>query len=193
MLKTPRMRTPEPHSHGCVCQFQEFFYDIKHSDLAKKSLDISVWDYDIGKSNDYIGECLLIPGVQGAGFGDIIRIQSGPAPGSGWGVKGCIWLMDGQILSGDHSDSEERMALGQRHFTSSETLLHPWHFTHIIHAYTYMQLHIAHTCMSTHIYIIHYCTALPWNPPALSGPAMAFSADQVSSGPLIMVGRRKQK
>lgn len=36
--------------------FQEFFYDIKHSDLAKKSLDISVWDYDIGKSNDYIGE-----------------------------------------------------------------------------------------------------------------------------------------
>lgn len=38
---------------------QEFFYDIKHSDLAKKSLDISVWDYDIGKSNDYIGECLV--------------------------------------------------------------------------------------------------------------------------------------
>uniref|UniRef100_A0A8C6GV27 Rabphilin-3A n=1 Tax=Mus spicilegus TaxID=10103 RepID=A0A8C6GV27_MUSSI len=36
---------------------EEFFYDIKHSDLAKKSLDISVWDYDIGKSNDYIGEC----------------------------------------------------------------------------------------------------------------------------------------
>uniref|UniRef100_A0A8B9NKM8 Rabphilin 3A n=1 Tax=Accipiter nisus TaxID=211598 RepID=A0A8B9NKM8_9AVES len=35
---------------------EEFFYDIKHSDLAKKSLDISVWDYDIGKSNDYIGE-----------------------------------------------------------------------------------------------------------------------------------------
>ncbi|POI26565.1 hypothetical protein CIB84_009685, partial [Bambusicola thoracicus] len=34
---------------------EEFFYDIKHSDLAKKSLDISVWDYDIGKSNDYIG------------------------------------------------------------------------------------------------------------------------------------------
>ncbi|KAL8180044.1 UNVERIFIED_CONTAM: Rabphilin-3A, partial [Gekko kuhli] len=33
---------------------EEFFYDIKHSDLAKKQLDISVWDYDIGKSNDYI-------------------------------------------------------------------------------------------------------------------------------------------
>lgn len=39
-----------------VLPLQEFFYDIKHSDLAKKSLDISVWDYDIGKSNDYIGE-----------------------------------------------------------------------------------------------------------------------------------------
>lgn len=39
-----------------VLRLQEFFYDIKHSDLAKKSLDISVWDYDIGKSNDYIGE-----------------------------------------------------------------------------------------------------------------------------------------
>lgn len=40
-----------------LCCSQEFFYDIKHSDLAKKSLDISVWDYDIGKSNDYIGKC----------------------------------------------------------------------------------------------------------------------------------------
>lgn len=38
--------------------FQEFSYDIKHSELAKKTLDISVWDYDIGKSNDYIGKCL---------------------------------------------------------------------------------------------------------------------------------------
>lgn len=50
-----------PGTHSVVkpslCCLQEFFYDIKHSDLAKKSLDISVWDYDIGKSNDYIGEC----------------------------------------------------------------------------------------------------------------------------------------
>lgn len=38
---------------------EEFAYDIKHSELAKKSLDISVWDYDIGKSNDYIGGCQL--------------------------------------------------------------------------------------------------------------------------------------
>jgi hypothetical protein len=43
-------------AHPFLSRIQEFFYDIKHSDLAKKSLDISVWDYDIGKSNDYIGE-----------------------------------------------------------------------------------------------------------------------------------------
>ncbi|XP_040052015.2 rabphilin-3A isoform X1 [Gasterosteus aculeatus] len=38
---------------------EEFGYEIKHSELAKKSLAISVWDYDIGKSNDYIGGCQL--------------------------------------------------------------------------------------------------------------------------------------
>lgn len=38
---------------------EEFFFDVKHSDLAKKQLDLSVWDYDIGKSNDYIGGCQL--------------------------------------------------------------------------------------------------------------------------------------
>ncbi|XP_072288911.1 rabphilin-3A-like [Eucyclogobius newberryi] len=38
---------------------EEFSYDIKHSELAKKSLDVSVWDYDIGKANDYIGGCRL--------------------------------------------------------------------------------------------------------------------------------------
>lgn len=47
-------------AHLSFCCSQEFFYDIKHSDLAKKSLDISVWDYDIGKSNDYIGEYQLL-------------------------------------------------------------------------------------------------------------------------------------
>ncbi|XP_063043738.1 rabphilin-3A-like [Engraulis encrasicolus] len=38
---------------------EEFGYEIKHAELAKKTLDISVWDYDIGKSNDYIGGCQL--------------------------------------------------------------------------------------------------------------------------------------
>lgn len=35
---------------------QEFCYEIKHGDLAKKSLEVTVWDYDIGKSNDFIGK-----------------------------------------------------------------------------------------------------------------------------------------
>ncbi|XP_056613337.1 rabphilin-3A isoform X1 [Triplophysa dalaica] len=38
---------------------EEFSYEIKHAELAKKTLDISVWDYDMGKSNDYIGGCQL--------------------------------------------------------------------------------------------------------------------------------------
>lgn len=37
--------------------FQEFSYEIKHGELAKKTLEISVWDYDMGKSNDFIGRC----------------------------------------------------------------------------------------------------------------------------------------
>uniref|UniRef100_UPI00358F928C double C2-like domain-containing protein beta isoform X2 n=1 Tax=Myxine glutinosa TaxID=7769 RepID=UPI00358F928C len=34
---------------------EDFFYEIKHSELAKKTLDVTVWDYDMGKSNDFIG------------------------------------------------------------------------------------------------------------------------------------------
>ncbi|MGH0171470.1 UNVERIFIED_CONTAM: hypothetical protein FKN15_060830 [Acipenser sinensis] len=36
-------------------QVLEFLYEIAHEDLAKKTLDISVWDYDLGMSNDFIG------------------------------------------------------------------------------------------------------------------------------------------
>ncbi|XP_035155178.1 double C2-like domain-containing protein beta isoform X3 [Callithrix jacchus] len=38
---------------------QEFCYEIKHGDLAKKSLEVTVWDYDIGRSNDFIGGVVL--------------------------------------------------------------------------------------------------------------------------------------
>ncbi|OBS83589.1 hypothetical protein A6R68_22390 [Neotoma lepida] len=38
---------------------QEFCYEIKHGDLAKKTLEVTVWDYDIGKSNDFIGGVVL--------------------------------------------------------------------------------------------------------------------------------------
>jgi hypothetical protein len=30
-------------------------YEIKHNELAKKTLEITVWDRDIGKANDFIG------------------------------------------------------------------------------------------------------------------------------------------
>lgn len=67
------------HSHVLLSRIQEFFYDIKHSDLAKKSLDISVWDYDIGKSNDYIGECSQLPE----------KTPSSVLPGEGTLPQGC--------------------------------------------------------------------------------------------------------
>nr|XP_020443793.1 rabphilin-3A-like isoform X2 [Monopterus albus] len=44
---------------------EEFGYDITHAELAKKTLDISVWDYDMGKANDFIGGCQL--GIQAKG------------------------------------------------------------------------------------------------------------------------------
>ncbi|XP_069471263.1 double C2-like domain-containing protein beta isoform X1 [Ambystoma mexicanum] len=38
---------------------EEFCYEIKHGDLSKKTLEVTVWDYDIGKSNDFIGGVVL--------------------------------------------------------------------------------------------------------------------------------------
>lgn len=37
---------------------QEFFYEISLSELANKTLEVTVWDYDLGRSNDFIGESL---------------------------------------------------------------------------------------------------------------------------------------
>lgn len=39
----------------CVPPAQEFSYDVSLDQLAKKTLEISVWDYDLGMSNDFIG------------------------------------------------------------------------------------------------------------------------------------------
>ena len=37
---------------------EDFVYEIKQPELAKKTLEITVWDHDVGKSNDYIGRYL---------------------------------------------------------------------------------------------------------------------------------------
>uniref|UniRef100_A0A8C9VRI5 Double C2 domain beta n=1 Tax=Scleropages formosus TaxID=113540 RepID=A0A8C9VRI5_SCLFO len=44
---------------------EEFFYEIKYADLSKKTLEVTVWDYDIGKSNDFIGGVSL--GINASG------------------------------------------------------------------------------------------------------------------------------
>ncbi|KAK6475338.1 double C2-like domain-containing protein beta [Huso huso] len=48
-----KKKTLNPEFH------EEFFYEIKHCDLTKKTLEVTVWDYDIGKSNDFIGGVTL--------------------------------------------------------------------------------------------------------------------------------------
>ncbi|KAJ8312998.1 hypothetical protein KUTeg_010371 [Tegillarca granosa] len=34
---------------------EEFVYEIRHNELSKKTLEVTVWDKDIGKANDFIG------------------------------------------------------------------------------------------------------------------------------------------
>ncbi|CAB1415505.1 unnamed protein product [Pleuronectes platessa] len=46
---------------------EEFSYDIKYADLTKKTLEVTVWDYDIGKSNDFIGGVSLGINANGRG------------------------------------------------------------------------------------------------------------------------------
>lgn len=48
---------------------QEFFYEMELSALATKTLEVTVWDYDIGKSNDFIGEGAAAGGTDGWGWG----------------------------------------------------------------------------------------------------------------------------
>ncbi|XP_063082864.1 double C2-like domain-containing protein alpha isoform X2 [Cavia porcellus] len=44
---------------------EEFFYEMELSTLATKTLEVTVWDYDIGKSNDFIGGVSLGPSARG--------------------------------------------------------------------------------------------------------------------------------
>ena len=47
-------RHPSPGS------LQEFFYEISFTELSTKTLEVTVWDYDLGKSNDFIGELATV-------------------------------------------------------------------------------------------------------------------------------------
>ncbi|XP_058536557.1 double C2-like domain-containing protein alpha isoform X1 [Ochotona princeps] len=56
-----KKKTLNPEFH------EEFFYEMELSALAAKTLEVTVWDYDIGKSNDFIGEggAVLVGGAEG--------------------------------------------------------------------------------------------------------------------------------
>uniref|UniRef100_A0A8C2WC53 Double C2-like domains, alpha n=1 Tax=Cyclopterus lumpus TaxID=8103 RepID=A0A8C2WC53_CYCLU len=47
---------------------EEFFYEIPLSELANKTLEVTVWDYDLGRSNDFIGGVCLSRYSQGDGL-----------------------------------------------------------------------------------------------------------------------------
>ncbi|XP_057202794.1 double C2-like domain-containing protein alpha isoform X1 [Triplophysa rosa] len=44
---------------------EEFFYEISLAELVHKTLEVTVWDYDLGRSNDFIGGVCLSCQVQG--------------------------------------------------------------------------------------------------------------------------------
>lgn len=52
----------------CAPPAQEFSYDVPLDQLAKKTLEISVWDYDLGMSNDFIGRLSKLK-CEGSGGG----------------------------------------------------------------------------------------------------------------------------
>lgn len=60
----------------CFLYEQEFVYEIPHHELAKKTLELTVWDKDVGKSNDFIGKTLIYnlpkPGLY-VRFWDVLR------------------------------------------------------------------------------------------------------------------------
>ncbi|KAI1884738.1 hypothetical protein AGOR_G00229600 [Albula goreensis] len=45
---------------------EEFFYEISLSELSSKTLEVTVWDYDLGRSNDFIGGVSLSCHSQGS-------------------------------------------------------------------------------------------------------------------------------
>jgi hypothetical protein len=46
----------DPPSSFLLPSLQEFFYAGPREELAQKVLLVSVWDYDLGTADDFIGE-----------------------------------------------------------------------------------------------------------------------------------------
>lgn len=76
----------------CAPPAQEFSYEVSLDQLAKKTLEISVWDYDLGMSNDFIGRLRKESerNMTAAGCLD----QSG-AIGENAEKAGCAWVERG--------------------------------------------------------------------------------------------------
>ena len=52
------------HENCDVFFIQEFTYKIPVNELATKTLHVSVWDHDVGRSNDFIGNDLNMSKVK---------------------------------------------------------------------------------------------------------------------------------
>lgn len=75
----------------CVPPAQEFSYDVSLDQLAKKTLEISVWDYDLGMSNDFIGRQQKKKWVTDCTrnvWMRAVRLQKAGKPGRAWAEKG---------------------------------------------------------------------------------------------------------
>lgn len=99
----------------CLPSSQEFFYEMELSTLATKTLEVTVWDYDIGKSNDFIGEWRGPPGAEGSGAGEWALIGSA-----------CLGCSLGGVSLGPGARGE-----AQKHWSDClhqpDTALERWH------------------------------------------------------------------
>nr|XP_055032743.1 double C2-like domain-containing protein alpha [Misgurnus anguillicaudatus] len=67
----PDLKKKSKHKTGVIKKTlnpefnEEFFYEITFNELSTKTLEVTVWDYDLGRSNDFIGGVSLGCNSQG--------------------------------------------------------------------------------------------------------------------------------